>query len=307
MQDWISESFAMRVPVLFIGACGICVRMIAPFVNDKLKDSAVLVLDEAGQYVIPVLSGHVGGANALARRIAAVIGAEAVITTATDVNKVFSADVFAQRNGLLIKDRAGIRQVSAKLLRGETVSVSVSPEVGFEESEMPEGLRLAAYPPRERTDIVISEDDTALGQAVLPLFPRLYVMGVGCKKGTAAELILSQAVRCLEECGLASDGSELCAMASIDLKAGEHGLLLSAAQLGVRLYTYSAQELAAVPGSFTESEFVQQVTGVSNVCERAAVCHAGPGAELILKKCADTEGVTIALAKREVRITTWET
>lgn len=122
---WTGQQFAEGAAVVFIGACGIAVRSIAPFVKDKLSDSPVLVVDETGRYVIPLLSGHAGGANELAVQLADRIGAEAVITTATDLHGVFAVDLFARRNRLTIVNREGITKVSAKVLRGEKLSVSV--------------------------------------------------------------------------------------------------------------------------------------------------------------------------------------
>lgn len=107
--------------MLFVGAAGIAVRAIAPLVKDKLTDPAVLVMDEAGQFVIPILSGHVGGANELARLIAGLCQAVPVITTATDVNRVFAVDVFAAKNSLIIADREAARHVAMDLLEGREV------------------------------------------------------------------------------------------------------------------------------------------------------------------------------------------
>ena len=104
---------------MFVGAAGIAVRLIAPWVQDKLKDPAVLVIDEQGRYAIPILSGHVGGCNELAEAAAQILGAEPVITTATDLRQAFAVDVFATENELVISDRELAKQISAAELRGE--------------------------------------------------------------------------------------------------------------------------------------------------------------------------------------------
>lgn len=111
---WAGEQMAAHHALVFVGACGIAVRAIAPWITDKLHDSPVLVMDEQGQYVIPLLSGHVGGANELAVRLAGELGAVPVITTATDLHGSFAVDLFAKRNDLWIHNREGIARVSAK-------------------------------------------------------------------------------------------------------------------------------------------------------------------------------------------------
>ena len=102
MEEWAARAFGRSEALVFVGAAGIAVRAIAPCLRHKSTDPAVVVVDEAGRYAVPILSGHLGGANDLARRIAALTGAEAVLTTATDVNGVFAADQWARRQGLLV-------------------------------------------------------------------------------------------------------------------------------------------------------------------------------------------------------------
>ena len=127
LPDFLEEAFAQQFPVLFIGALGIAVRAIAPLIRHKTVDSPVLVLDEAGQFVIPVLSGHLGGANELAQQIAESLHSAAVVTTATDVNGLFAVDVFARKNGLRVCNPEAIRHVSGKLLQGEIIVMAVDP------------------------------------------------------------------------------------------------------------------------------------------------------------------------------------
>ena len=111
LNDWAREMFASMDALIFIGATGIAVRAIAPLVQDKFYDPAVLVMDELGQFCILLLSGHVGGANELAETISQLTGSQAVITTATDVNHQFAVDVFARKNGLKIADRELAKEI----------------------------------------------------------------------------------------------------------------------------------------------------------------------------------------------------
>ena len=303
LQEWTGEAFADHQPILFVGACGIAVRAIAPFVQDKLTDSPVLVMDEKGKHIIPILSGHIGGANELACRLAEATGAELVLTTATDVNHIFAVDVFAKKNGLRIENRDGIRYISDKLLRGQQVSVQLDEAFSFQisEAELPKGLVLYEGGTRSdlSPDLVIStmqnkikkQNEVRKNTEVLYLTAKPYVLGIGCKKGKSlAEL------RSFVEHYVTEEQLRACyAIASIDLKAEEVGLQELAQYYGIPLITYSSEVLSQVEGSFSESDFVKETTGVGSVCERAAVC-LGKG-RLLQRKIAE-DGMTLAVAER---------
>ena len=123
LHDWTAQQFPKSDCLVFIGACGIAVRAIAPFVADKLHDPAVVVIDEKGRFCIPLLSGHVGRANELAGYFAKILGALPIITTATDLNGLFAVDVFAQKNELVLTDRAKAKAISAALLSGQKAAL----------------------------------------------------------------------------------------------------------------------------------------------------------------------------------------
>ena len=166
---WAEEQMQSKNVLIFIGACGIAVRAIASSVKDKLTDSPVLVLDEKGRFVIPLLSGHVGGANALALRIAERIGAIPVITTATDINEKFAVDVFAQKNRFAIMNRDGIAKISAKVLAGETITISIDKKIFPEQvrnkkmeilfRQFPAYVQPVKYPPDGPVDILLSSEN----------------------------------------------------------------------------------------------------------------------------------------------------
>lgn len=299
LKEWTAESFKRRLPIVFIGACGIAVRTIAPFIEDKLQDSPVVVIDEQGRFVIPILSGHMGGANELALKISGLIGAEPVITTATDVEGLFSVDVFARENGLCIKNRNGIKLVSSKLLRGETVTVAIEEGIEFP-LNLPQGLNIVSYQ-NEYVDIRIQiNSELNLNQGIL-LSVKEYVLGMGCKRGKSFDELLEF----VNNNSPVSVADYVASMASIDIKSKEEGLVNLAQYFHLDFETYGAEALNEAKGDFSVSEFVQSVTGVSNVCERAAVCGAR-GGELVVKKIAK-DGMTLAIAKRKPKIITWET
>lgn len=123
LGEWVREAFARADALIYVGAVGICVRTIAPYIESKTNDPAVLVIDETGRYVIPILSGHLGGANDLARRIASITGAEAVITTATDRRNVFSVDAWARIQGCHVENPGKIKAVSSKILSDRDIVI----------------------------------------------------------------------------------------------------------------------------------------------------------------------------------------
>ena len=295
--EWAGEQMKERNAMLFIGACAIAVRAIAPCLVNKLQDSAVLVMDEKGKYIIPILSGHVGGANEIAERIAAKIGATPVITTASDLNGTFAVDLFAKRNGLHIINKDGIAKVSSKALSGKEITISIETGHMCEAGKKPEGIRMADYPPEQFVDIVITTEEKPYNTA-LTLRPKEYVVGMGCRRGKEAEKIGSLIQKSIEEIGVSK--SQIFALASIDRKKEEEGFLTWSRKERVPFFTYTAGQLEEVEGNFRTSAFVQKQVGVDNVCERAAL-KACDGGELVYEKHAE-DGMTIAIAKRKWRV-----
>lgn len=281
LSIWTAEQFPKREALIFIGAAGIAVRAIAPHLRHKAEDPAVLCVDELGAYVIPLLSGHLGGANALAQRLAALTGGEAVITTATDLNGLFAVDLWAKRQNMAVVNPERIKRVSAKLLRGERVRIDCPWPVAGERPHLVEmGNPGDACVCCRRTD----------GNALL-LAPRIVTLGIGCRRGTTKEQLELSFARFCDERGLLPQA--VAAAVSFDLKQDETGLLAFCKAHDWPLRFYSADKLKAVPGTFSASPFVERTTGVDNVCERAAACEGG---KLIEKKYA-AEGVTFAAAE----------
>ncbi len=272
----VERCFSDGTPLLFVGACGIAVRLIAPFVKDKLTDPPVLVMDEGGKNIVPILSGHVGGANELALLIGEATGAEPVITTATDVNNAFSIDSFAKENHLTINNKEAIKAVSSKVLKGEPIRIQVLSDL------------LEKAP-----DVEIGLDQKS--DRSLFLSPKRYVFGIGCKKGKSFSEIEERVEKAIRELSL--DYSDIYAFGSIDLKADEEGLILFSQKHRIPFVTFSPDLLMKAKGDFSSSDFVKEKTGVDNVCERAAVLLTNNRGDLIMKKRAGN-GVTVAVARR---------
>ena len=275
---WAKDRFDEGAALIFASAAGIALRAVAGCVKDKLTDSPVVVMDDMGEHVIPLLSGHANGANKLACTIAGLIGAEAVLTTATDVHGAFSADVFARENNLKIVNRDGIKKVSAKALEGKSITLSVKD-----------------YPPAQPVDIIIA-DETDREYSLL-LKPKRYTLGIGMKKDTPVQAAEDFINDILEKYGIKQD--DIYALCTIDIKEEEPAIRAYCNKHSIPLITFDASMLQKAEGEFEASEFVKEKTGVDNVCERAAILGGGMGSKLIVKK-QKGQGITLAVAERNI-------
>lgn len=299
----VSDCFQKENVLIFISACGIAVRSIAPFIDKKTTDPCVLVIDEQGNYVISLLSGHIGGGNEFAIETAAFLHATPIISTATDLNHKFAVDVFAKKNNLVISDMNLAKAVSSALLDHIPVGISgILPD-----GEIPDGLLW--------NDMVLDDTNSNLNvrneagaelgisigsftepvpfSRTLHLIPKQIVLGIGCKRNTHFETLKEYVDSILQENHIFT--VSVAAIASIDLKKNEDGLIKLAQYYEVPFVTYSADELLQIPGDFTPSSFVKSVTGVDNVCERAALAFSKADS-LLLRKTAKN-GMTIAISQ----------
>lgn len=287
--DWTRSQFSSSDGLIFIGAAGIAVRAIAPCLKDKQTDPAVLVIDEAGACVIALLSGHMGGSNRLCRQVAELLKAMPVITTASDVRGQMAVDVWASDHGLLLSDKRTAQQIASQILDGEPVGFSSDYPCL---AALPDGLDKQALSPWQvRITPRICREEAAV---TLRLIPPVLFVGIGCRKGTKKERILETLRQVMDREQL--DIRAIAAIASIDIKQEEPGLLETAAALAVPFRTFSADALNRIPGSFHGSSFVKNTTGTDNVCERAALAAAGNGGRLLINKYVGN-GVTAAVAE----------
>ncbi len=277
IMEFCQEAFQEKTPLVFIGAVGIAVRTISPFVKDKLQDPPIIVIDELGIHVIPILSGHYGGANELSVEIAEAIDGIPIITTATDINNAFSVDVFAREKNLRIINREGIAKVSTKALTGKPITISVK-----------------HYPPKENVDVIVTDDVSDCGKSKLALsfIDSGMVMGIGCRRGKSYEELRAFMEEVLEENNIHI--KDIMAIATIDIKESEEGIVKLSRELSLPLITFDSETLQETEGDYSSSDFVRDKTGVDNVCERAAVAALG-GGRLLVKKIAK-DGMTIAVA-----------
>lgn len=297
--QWTGRMFGHVDGLIYIGAAGIAVRAIAPYLKDKMTDPAVVVVDEQGSYAVSLLSGHVGGANHLARMAADILGAVPVITTASDVQGRTAVDVWAAERRLKLSDRVLAKQTASALVNGEPVGFYSDYHLAEPEPEdyaRGKQCRMNVWVTCRR----FPEPDSAIARflpedaGILRLIPEALTVGIGCRKNTDADQVFDAVKKTFARHGL--DLRAVARLASIVIKKNEGGLLQTAASMQVPFVTYTAEELEQVQGEIAESDFVRKVTGTGNVCERAALLGAGPGSRLLVHKeiCGN---VTIAVAE----------
>ncbi|MBU1003865.1 MAG: cobalamin biosynthesis protein [Proteobacteria bacterium] len=300
LPPFVGKQFSRYARHVFVTAAGIAVRCVAPLLRGKDRDPAVVALDQRGRFVISLVSGHLGGANNLAKEIAAITAGQAVITTATDTEELPSLDVLAQERGLAIANLGMVKAVNIALLAGETVQVHdphnwlrLAPEPGQEHPWTAHFRRVhdEASWIKDLPGVWVDHRRIEPGENRLLLHPPCLTVGVGCKRGTPARTILDCLQGVLDKAGLAQ--ASVLTLASITAKQDEEGLLEAAATLGRGLFFYESGELApiAVPNP---SERVKQLMGVHSVSEAAALKSAG--AETLLVEKTACNGVTVAVA-----------
>jgi len=296
LSDVFREAFEQGDNLICIMAAGIVVRSIAPLLKSKAADPAVVVVDEAGQFAISLLSGHLGGANDLARQVAQVLEGTPVITTATDVQGLPALDQLAAEQDLSIENLPQVRVVSMALLEGRPVRV-VDPDNYINEL-------VTQYPELFTLQPDLDRALNAPGPAVyagflerpwpadwLRLRPRNLVAGMGCHKGTPEKELVDFIEQTFKQEGLSL--LALKALATIEAKKDEPGLRMAARSLGVEFLWFTAQELEAIPAPNPSARVARHI-GVVSVSEAAAL-KAG-GVELIVPK-RKAANATLAVAR----------
>ncbi len=300
VMDVARRLWAQHRAIIFIAPVSIAVRAVGPLAQDKHSDPAIVALDEQGKFVVSVLSGHVGGANELARVIAALTNGQAVVTTASDTQELAALDLIAQEAGWVCEAGSALTRVMGALVNGEMVQVYV--EAGCDDSP----LRRADLPGLEWVDdfeklngapaIVLSDRIAlALDRAASVVFhPSSLALGIGCRKGVACETIERAARGALTEAGLSFDSINC--LATVRLKAEEPGLLGFAEKFNLPLRIYDEDEINALAARVTLSpSAAQEKFDLPGVSEPCALLAANATTLLATKHAED--GVTVAVAR----------
>ncbi len=285
------KSFETADCIIFIGAAGIAVRAIAPFVRSKKTDPAVICMDERGINVISLLSGHIGGANRITHQIALMVGGNPIITTATDINDKFAVDEWATRKNLHIMSLKKARDMAAYILENEKIGLISDFDV---RGELPQEFDRN----EKNKGICISYNSNKKPfENTLNLIPKNISVGVGCRKDARYEDIYEAIKTVLSNNNISHFAIRN--LNSIDLKKDEKGLIRTAEIFKVPFITYTKDELNTAEGEFTKSDFVKNVAGVDTVCERAALM--GNSKQLIITKTI-INSVAIAVAREDYTV-----
>ena len=314
-KENLRTGFGRYDSLICIMATGIVVRILAPLIVHKTSDPAVVVLDQKGKYAISLLSGHLGGANDLAREMAAISGGEAVITTATDVAGELSFDTFAKKHDMAIENIGQLKHISSALLSGKKVNVftdknaaELYPELAKEQKRgmiaiLPLSEFFKTYTIESNIPAVVIDERLFVSNSTVPqaapvlyLRPRTICAGIGCKRNMEQKPIEEALLQTLKEEGI--HPLSLKCIATIPLKSDEPGIIGTAANLNVPLQIIPTEEIENLDISqlgIQTSEFVASQTGVLSVSTACSYLASSKGT--ILRDKAKYKGSTIALSK----------
>ena len=305
LKKIVASSFSSYDGLIFIMSTGIAVRIIAPLLESKLKDPAVVVFDEQGKHGISLLSGHIGNANNLTCDLCKAINAKPVITTATDNKGIIAPDVIATRLALKPYPKSHIKNINAAVLAGKKAVWQIDKTLAhyeFYKSQLERTgeIVIASDAGTIETNIVIRLEENPpaasnIAPSTLYLVPRKLIAGVGCRKKASADEILAAIDTACHIIGV--DKSFVAVLASTVVKKQETGLILASERLSCPLYFYENAAMAKSIAKYnlTESDFVKKTIGIGNVAEAAAYTYVGErGGRLALPK-TKFKKVTVAL------------
>lgn len=286
LAEELASRWASSDALVFVGALAIAVRGIAPHLADKKSDPAVVSVSEDGLTVIPVTSGHLGGAADLARDLAARLGVEAVATASSDRAGLTAPDLLARRWGFFLEGAKALASVNGVLIDAGTLPFWA--DEGLPPFPLPACYRAVS---RAEARVVISPRRLELSEGVVQLVPPVVVAGMGCRRGTEREHLGDCLKKALDDAGL--HHRALKELRTVEAKEDEAGLQTLARDLGVAFIVVSDETLKGLEGPFSESAATRHL-GLPGAAEPAA---ASAGTLLGPRKVM--EGVTVALALAE--------
>ncbi|KGO15563.1 cobalt-precorrin 5A hydrolase [Clostridium botulinum] len=293
-KEIVKKSFQDYDAIIFISSTGIAVRAIAPFIQSKDKDPAVIVIDSTGKYVISLLSGHLGGANELTEKIAKTIEAEPIITTATDNLNIKAPDIIAKENNLVIEDLKKAKEIAALLVNGQKVAfIDEEDLVNFPKGytydiETAKGVVFVTNKLHIDEDL---QNENLNKKCILKLIRKNIVLGIGCRKNYDDITMKENVIKVLKEENI--DLRSINSIVSVEIKKDEKAIKELSKFLGCPFITYSLEEIKKVEHRFKGSDFVRKTIGVGSVCEPSIELKGGK----IIKEKQKLTGMTLAIGK----------
>lgn len=307
LKEAVSQAFKENKYLVLIMAAGIAVRLLVPLVKDKHSDPGVVVVDDKGSYAISLLSGHAGGANELARQVAACLGAQPVITTGSDVFGKIPADILGRENGWKIENSKYLDEVCAAVVNGEAVGIfQDAGEIGWRGKfePLPDNVRI--FPSLKSlsesharaalviTDRVLDKDETSLlSENILIYRPRSLVVGIGCNRRTGGDVIEKAINQVFSQYKLSIKSIKK--LATIDLKRDEEGILDFARKYDLSIDYFDKESLSQAKYPSPASPTVRKHVGTPAVAESAALLSSG--GPIIVPKTGYRGAVTVAVAR----------
>ncbi len=286
IRNIVEDIFDEVDGIIFITSLGICVRTIAPYIKSKESDPAVLCIPNDGSKVISVLSGHLGGANALAMSIGSMLNALPIITTATDIKGIMSPDMIAKEYDLYIDNMEYCKKIAAMLVDDRRVAIKDdSNDIqidGYEKFE-----KSLTYDGIVHITNSINKDENI----TLKLIRKDIVIGIGCRKNYGSDLMRKKVLKVLKDNNI--HDKSIAKLCTVEIKKDERAILELAKYFNVEMNVHSIQKIQEVEHFFKGSDFVKAAIDVSCVAEPSV--HLSGGVIFIKKMKLD--GMTISIGQ----------
>ena len=280
----LNDIFEHYYGIIFISSTGIAIRISAPFIKNKSVDPAIVVVDDLGRYSISLLSGHIGGANQLAEKVAEYLKCQAIITTASDGRGIEAVDMFAKSNNLFIENLEDAKKITSMMLSGEAIKLESEIKAKIDYNNIVENHEAG-------TIFVLSKLDINYGKPSCVLRPKNITVGLGCRRGKTKDEIIRALTVIFKNNNLCLESIKK--IATVDVKQDERGIIDACQYLNCEMVIISREDIKKVQDEFEKSAFVESTIGVSSVCEP---CASIAGGEIIVRKIA-INGITIAISK----------
>ena len=305
LKEFIPQIFDKYDYLVFIMATGIVVRTIAPLIISKFSDPAILVMDEKGNNIISLLSGHMGGANEMTLYMSDLINSHPVITTATDVNKKSSLDMIAKKlNGHIDDFRDNVLKINSMLVNNEEVHLYIDGNYkinhnGFtlydEKTDLDKVRNLVVVTNKKDINKILNKNIENLNEKIIKVTPKDIVIGVGCKKNTNSDHMKNSLMKFLKEYNI--DINAVKEIGSIEIKKDEKAIIDLAKFLDVKFKTFSVEEISKVDYLYEKSDWVKKNVGVYSVSD--PVAHLLSEGRVIINK-QKYDGITFSIGRIDI-------